>query len=59
MQRERDRMATSREANGESSGSDSQKRTFQGQTDWDQWRYTRIAIPLATGARTLKRATLE
>jgi hypothetical protein len=29
------------------------KLTFHGQTSWDTWRNTRIAIPLGTGSRGL------
>jgi hypothetical protein len=28
-------------------------RWFHGHTSWDVWRYTRFAIPLGTGLRTL------
>ncbi|HEY0779766.1 MAG TPA: hypothetical protein VGD56_17495 [Gemmatirosa sp.] len=49
--------SASRGANGDSSGNPRANRTFHGQTPWEEWRHTHFAIPLATGARTLKQAT--
>ncbi len=44
--------STSRGANAGSRFTDA-NRLFHGHTSWDAWRYTRTALPLATGGRTL------
>jgi hypothetical protein len=51
------RPNVSRGANGESSGSSLANLTFQGHTDWEEWRYNHFVIPLRTGAGTLTRAS--